>query len=95
MDWPWKKKTFYEEEIARLQGELQYYEESEAEGGYDAILTKLDRLQKMAEKKPFPVSADTVVKCVTYLLAVGAVIGVELKGGMIRSDGLKFFPPKP
>ena len=95
MDWPWKKKTFYEEEIERLQGELQYWKEEEADAEYDAILAKLDKLHKLAEKKPFPVSADTLVKCVTYLLAVGAVIGVELKGGMIRSDGLKFFPPKP
>ena len=95
MDWPWKKKTFYEEEIERLQGELQYWKEEEADGEYDAILTKLDKLQKLAEKKPASVSADTLVKCVTYLLAVGAVIGVELRGGMIRSDGLKFFPPKP
>ena len=88
----WKRKkerSFYEKELERLQDELQWHTPDEEE--YANILERIERMSKLAEKKPkIDISGDTMAKCITYLIGIGAVIGVELRGGLLRSEATKF-----
>jgi len=96
MKWFKKKKkepTFYEREEERLQDQLFFSDPCEKDGDYDAVLDHIERVHKLAHEKKEPkVSGDTLVRCGSYLIGVGAVIAVELGGGLLRSGAIKFLP---
>lgn len=88
-----KEKTFYEREEERLQDSLFMSDPYTKDEEYDSVLDKLERVHKLAnEKEPPKVSGDTIARCVSYLVGVGAVIGVELAGGLLKSGAIKFLP---
>ena len=88
-----KEPTFYEREESRLQDQLFLSDPYEADGDYDAVLSKIERVHKLASEKKEPkVNGDTLAKCGTYLIGIGAVIAVELAGGLLKSDAVKFLP---
>ena len=96
MKWFKKKKeetTFYEREESRLQDALFLADPYVSSEEYDSILAKMERLHRLAHEKKEPkVNGDTIAKCVTYLIGIGAVIGVELSGGLFKSGAIKVLP---
>lgn len=78
------------DEIDKLK--LQVVERDVANSG-NANMLKLKNaeLESMRNDRRKP-SGDTIVKTAGYLVGLMAVIFVELRGGMLRGDDVKFLP---
>ena len=88
-----KEKTFYEREEERLQDQLFFADPYKTDEEYDSVLSKLERVHKLAQDKKEPkVSGDTLAKCGAYLIGIFACITVEIGGGLLRSGALKLLP---